>query len=781
MVDHHSPGRGGGRHLIEETLGDAHFLIHADPDEVLALASRAEGAEARSAAAVYRTSAGWHRGLKPGARRQVLAVDAARWQAGDLGRRLAEVPDEHGAEAPFRVEWATGTSLDSALLWSAELPGHGKLGPATVRAMAAGGLPGHDVVTVASRGREGWIWDLRSGSCVGRPVFGDGGVHALESVVLDGRRSLVISGYSIVDDLLRASVWVMDLDSGQRAGARIVTGHVSDPLAVTTVEGRPVVISGGSAVRVWDLLEGHPLGTSFEAHLGTRAVSITTTTLDDRPVAIIGDDDGRVHVWDPLAGSKVAASITTSGKPESLLALSLNGRPVVVCGGHDGPVEVRDLRDGTLLRELLPRGILTSGSRSLAYGELGGRPILAAVDRAGRVRVLDAATGEPLCVPLPPGRAKPDAVCVAEADGRVIAVTSGLQSSVVRAWDLTAACASPAAGRPRRLPGEVTGLVVGEVCGREVVVTAHHDACDKDDPGRGEGHLCVIDLADGTFLSPPIPTGTGQIRLALADLDGDPVAVINCNRRSTPRLLRLPGGQVRDGAFSTPHYEQDHHGRITAVATGHLGGRPVVVTGGRSNEARVWFLDDGSLRTAITGRGDEHAGVTAAVIGSLRGRAVAVTAGHGFGAPEIRAWWLSSGRPVCRPETGHSGTVTAIAISALNGVPVVVTGGTDRTVRVWDLDSGQLVRQPFVGHTAPVLALTATEFAGHPVVVSGGEDHTARVWDLDSGRQLRRADLPGAVSHVAAASSDGRLIVAFGDDLAVLAPPRPAASSSSSM
>ncbi|MEU4512250.1 WD40 repeat domain-containing protein [Nonomuraea wenchangensis] len=665
---------------------------------------------------------------------------------------------------PFDVEWATDTSMGSALLWSADLPDHEKLGPAMVWAMATSGSPGHDVVAVAARGRAGWVWDLGSGECVSRPVFDDGGVHALESVVLDGRRSLVVSGHSVVDDLLRASVWVMDLDSGQRVGSPVVTGHVSDPLAVTTVEGRPVVISGGSVVRVWDLLQGHPLGTPFEARLGTRAISITTATLHGRPVAIIGDDDGHVHVWDPVAGSKAAASIETSGKPESLLALSLHGRPVVVCGGYDGPVEVRDLREGTLLRELLPRGILMCGSRSLAYGELGGRPILAAVDRTGRVRVLDAATGEPLCAPLPPGRAKPDAVCVAEVDGRVIAVTSGVRSSAVRAWDVTAACAAPAAGRARRLPGEVTDLVVGEVDGREVIVTAHHDASGRD-PVRGEGHLCVIDLADGTFLSPPIATGPGRIRLALADLGGEPVAVITCDRRPAPRLLRLPGGQIRDIAFSEPRYERGP----AAVVTGRLDGRPVVVTGGRHDEARVWFLDDGSLCTTVTGRGDGYTSVTAAAIGALRGRAVAVTAGHGFATPEIRAWWLAGGLPVCRPETGHSGTVNAIAISALDGVPVVVTGGADRTVRVWDLGSGQLVRQPFIGHTASVLALAVTEQDGHPVVVSGSADHTVRVWDLDSGRQLQRADLPGAVSHVAIAS-DGRLVVAYGDDLAVLAP-----------
>ncbi|MGW0196758.1 WD40 repeat domain-containing protein [Nonomuraea sp. NPDC003201] len=765
------PGRthATGQASADEMLGDPRFLIHADPDEVMALASRADGVEARLAAAVYRTSADRHRDLPPAARRQVLTVDAARWQADDLGRRLAEAPDEHGAAAPYRVEWATGSSLKGALLWSADLPDHERLGPAAVWAMAAGGPPGQAVVTVAAFGRDGWTWDLASGSCVGRPVFDDGGVEALESVVLDGRRSLVVSGYSVVDDLVRASVWVMDVGSGERVGSPFVTeGHVSDPLAVTMVAGRPVAISGGSAVKVWDLLAQRPLGTPFEAHGDTRVVSIATTTLDGRAVAVTGDYDGFVRVWDPLDGTEVTAPTETSGRPESLLALSLDGRPVVVTGGYDGPVEVRDLREGTLVRELLPADVPARGSGSLAAAELDGRSIVVALDRDGHVRVLDLATGEPLCAPLPPGRGKPDAIRVAEAGGRPIAVTSGMLSSVVQAWDLTAACAVPAAGAPRGLPGDVTALTVCEVDGREVIVTAHHDG-PADDPRWGEGYVCVTDLADGTAVTPAIPTGEGRAQLALADFHGDPVAVITCNQRFVPRLLRLPEGQELDITFTTSDYRQDHNGRITALATGRLTDRPVVVTGGRHNQARVWYLDSGSMCTAVAGRGGGYTHVTAAAVGSLRGRAVAVTAGHGSDTPEIRVWWLSSGRPVCQPETGHSGAVNAVAISDLDGVPVAVTAGADQTVRVWDLSSGKLVRDPLIGHTAPVLAVAVTELDGRPALVTGGADRTVRTWDLDSGRRLRRADLPGAVSHVAVASG-GRLVVAFGDDIAAMSP-----------
>ncbi|GCD96841.1 hypothetical protein [Embleya hyalina] len=124
---------------------------------------------------------------------------------------------------------------------------------------------------------------------------------------------------------------------------------------------------------------------------------------------------------------------------------------------------------------------------------------------------------------------------------------------------------------------------------------------------------------------------------------------------------------------------------------------------------------------------------------------------------------------MCEPDSGHRGNVRAIAFTDLDAGPVAVTAGDDRLVCVWSLSIGKRVRAALTGHTAPVRAAATLRGVARPVVATGGEDGTVRLWDLDRERQLARLDLPDAVTSLAP-TSDGRLVVGFGQDLAVIAP-----------
>ncbi|MEV4613060.1 hypothetical protein AB0K43_10715, partial [Kitasatospora sp. NPDC049258] len=94
----------------ERRLTDPHFLVHADPAEVLALLDSARGPEEQLAAAVYRASAHLHR-HSGAARRQLLALDAARFGDRGLSERITAVlleGEPGGSAARWYVDWATG-------------------------------------------------------------------------------------------------------------------------------------------------------------------------------------------------------------------------------------------------------------------------------------------------------------------------------------------------------------------------------------------------------------------------------------------------------------------------------------------------------------------------------------------------------------------------------------------------------------------------------------------------------------------------------------------------
>ncbi|MCF2531382.1 WD40 repeat domain-containing protein [Yinghuangia soli] len=747
----------------DELLDNAAFLVHSEPADVLAWARRARSATAVTAAQVYRTSVGRHRHAPPAARRDILAVDAARWGATDLSRRLAEVTVAHGASGAYRVDWATGSALHGALLWSGDVDSDDR-NIQGVRTVTAGVLNGRPVAAATAYGDEGRVWDLATGATIARLRL-DGGVAALGPVTVGGRGVLAVTGYTAVEGITRASVYTMDAASGVRLGTPFITyASTSGALATATVDGRSVALAGdGSSVRVWDLSEELPWGEPFEGHTGQAIEAAAITLLSGRIVAITGDTHGVVRTWDLRDRKEVAPPITLPERRISGLAvLALEGRTVLATWTADGPIQLRDL-SGEILAELLPDTRPGSLGEALAVADLHGRPVLVAADRKGRVHVVDPASGRELCTPLPSYDGTPVKVSVADADGHPVAVVGGYGSSTVHAWDLAAACdAMPPAHMPPT-PGTVTGLAVAKLRGREAIVTTHTKNADEEHPTRGESFLRVTDLADGSPAAPVAATDEGLRRLALTHVGTEPVAVVNW--WDGPRLLRLPEAEDVGTTFRTRHHSQDHKGNVCALATGTHDHRPVIVTGGPDNEARAWYADDGTLLTALAGRGDGI--VTAAAVGLLQGRAVAITAGSGF-TPEVRVWWLGDGEPVCHPEIGHDGFVNAIALTRLGNALVAITGGEDHSVRVWDVSTGRPVRPALTGHTQPIRCVAVAEDDGHhPIAFTGSDDGTVRAWDLETGHERSCTHLPAPVTHIAITATH-RIVAAFGDDIAVL-------------
>jgi WD40 repeat protein len=170
-----------------------------------------------------------------------------------------------------------------------------------------------------------------------------------------------------------------------------------------------------------------------------------------------------------------------------------------------------------------------------------------------------------------------------------------------------------------------------------------------------------------------------------------------------------------------------------------------------------------ALRNALPGH---ESSVRSVACTEIDGVPVAVTGGDD---KTVRVWNLRDGTPIGRPLTGHTDRILAVACTEIAGVPVTVTGGGAQ-VRVWNLRDGSLITQTATRHSGRVMALACTEIDGVPVAVTGGDDKTVRVWNLRDGTPIGRP-LTGhdrTVRTVTCAEIDGiPVAVTGGDDTTV--------------
>jgi len=559
------------------------------------------------------------------------------------------------------------------------------------------------------------------------PVPAKAGVVA---TVVTAGRGIAVAG---CDD---GTLHRWDLATGRRLGEAL-TGHSGavSALAAAVVDGRPVAVTGGSdtVVRLWDLLDGEKVG-EFPAGDDARVWSLATGLVHGRPVAVGGSGDGMVRVWDLAA--RTQRGVPLAGHTGAVVAVAmseLDGRPVAVTGGGDGTVRVWDLITGAESGSLPgPDEVRLVATYTDPAYDHPIHPVAVSADE-GEVRLWDLATGEQVGEPLAVRFVT--ALAAGMLGGRPAALVARSLQGPVEVWDLSTR-------RHLRLPligheRNVRAVALAAVRGRHLAVT-----------GGDDRSVRIWDLDGEREAGSPLRGHAGPVRgVTTAVLDGRAV-LVSGGWDGTVRIWDLDG----EGEAGEPL--TGHAGMVELLTVGTVDGRLTLLTRDRHETVRMWDLATREQLHGRTAREWSSPGIRLFAV--LDGRFVAVDPGG-------RVWDLAAGEWIGVPPQQAG----PLALDTLEGRTLVLTGFMEETVCLWDMATGERRGSPMAGHGSPVRSAAVGMSADRVVVATGGDDGTVRVWDAATGRQTGTYAFPSRVTSLAM-SGDGRLVAAFGSDIAVL-------------
>ncbi|MFI2345753.1 caspase family protein [Streptomyces sp. NPDC019443] len=575
--------------VLDPLLHDSDFLIHATPGPLTHALPNARSPEGRLRCAIYRASADQHARVTSEARRDILAIDAARYGERSLAAELAR-------GRPWGPRWATGTLVHPALIIT--LSGH--TGPVT--AVACTTIDGRPHAITTGKDETVRVWDLTDGTTRTTLPGHTGRVSAVACTTINDRPYAVTSG----DD---TTVRVWDLaNSTQQA---TLAGHTNwvNAIACTTIDGHPHAITTSSdhTIRVWDLTDG-TTRTTLTGHTAW-VLAVACTTIDGRPHAITTSADTTVRVWDLTDGT---TRTTLTGHTNSVFAVAcatIDGRPHVVTTSADTTVRVWDLTNGA------QHGTLTGHTNwvnAIACATIDNRPhaVSGSADYTARVWDLTSRTQRILTGHTNWLRA----VACTTINDRPHAVTTG-DDHTVRVWDLT----------------EQTSVITltGHTNWVFAVACTSIDGRPHAITGSGDQTVRVWDLTDGTERT--LIGHTNWVNAVACTTVHDRPHAVTGSADYTVRVWDL--------AHDTPHaILTGHTAPVRAVACATIDNRPHAVTGSADHTVRVWDLTDGTALATLTGHTNSVRAVACATIDN-RPHAISTSADH-----TMRIWDLTGNR-----------------------------------------------------------------------------------------------------------------------------------------
>lgn len=224
------------------------------------------------------------------------------------------------------------------------------------------------------------LWDLMSGELLSGAMVGHGGVHALDTTVLDGRLALVAGNLSpdhfewdpsspawleeSQRELPRNSDDMHDVAVARVGGRLLVASASAHEVQVSDLESaeslhtltgtewfRAVALSDtmvvaandGGELRRWSLADGRLIGDPIKAH-DSGIDALATIAVEGRTLAVTGAEDGTGRIWDLATGLPEGPVLNgDKGSGRTVVTAWIQGRPVAVTGGRDGIVRLWDL------------------------------------------------------------------------------------------------------------------------------------------------------------------------------------------------------------------------------------------------------------------------------------------------------------------------------------------------------------------------------------------------------------------------------------------------------
>ncbi|OTB09416.1 hypothetical protein M426DRAFT_79156 [Hypoxylon sp. CI-4A] len=189
--------------------------------------------------------------------------------------------------------------------------------------------------------------------------------------------------------------------------------------------------------------------------------------------------------------------------------------------------------------------------------------------------------------------------------------------------------------------------------------------------------------------------------------------------------------------------------------------KPLIITGSRDSQLRVWRLpESGSRRYIQTGPPANDADCPYFIRTlSGHGHSVRAIAAHadtlvsGSYDNTVRVWRISTGETV-HVLQGHSQKVYSVVLDVARNR--CISGSMDSFVKIWDLETGSCLHT-LEGHSLLVGLLDLRDER----LVSAAADSTLRIWDPESGRC--QSTLTAHTGAITCFQHDGRKVISGSD------------------